>query len=175
MTSIGVLQILLFFAIILGLTKPVGLFMSRLFAGERTFLHPVLRPIEVAIYKVCGVRENDEQKWTHYTASVLAFSLFAFLIPYALMRLQGLLPLNPQGFGAGQVAPDQSFNTAMSFMTNTNWQWYSGESTMSYLIQMAVLAVQNFVSAAAGIAVAIALIRGFARHETDKIGNFSVD
>jgi K+-transporting ATPase ATPase A chain len=175
MTSIGVLQILLFFLIILGLTKPVGLFMSRLFQGERTFLHPLLRPLEVAIYKVCGIREQDEQRWTHYTASVLAFSLFSFLFVYALQRLQGLLPLNPQGFGAGQVNPDVSFNTAISFMTNTNWQAYSGESTMSYLVQMAALAVQNFVSAAAGIAVAIALIRGFARHETDKIGNFWVD
>jgi potassium-transporting ATPase potassium-binding subunit len=175
MTSIGVLQILFFFAIILGLTKPVGLFMSRLYQGERTFLHPLLRPLEVAIYKVCGIREKDEQRWTHYTASVLAFSLLSFLFVYALQRLQGLLPFNPQGFGAGQVAPDQSFNTALSFMTNTNWQWYSGESTMSYLVQMAALAVQNFVSAAAGIAVAIALIRGFARHETDKIGNFWVD
>ncbi len=106
---------------------------------------------------------------------MLAFSLFAFLFPYALMRLQGLLPLNPQGFGAGQVSPDQSFNTAISFMTNTNWQWYSGEVAMSYLVQMAALAVQNFVSAAAGLAVAIALIRGFARQETDKIGNFWVD
>jgi K+-transporting ATPase ATPase A chain len=135
----------------------------------------VLRPLEVVVYKLCGVKENEEHRWTHYAASVLAFSIFAFLFPYALMRLQGLLPLNPQGFGAGQVSPDQSFNTAMSFMTNTNWQWYSGESAMSYLVQMAALAVQNFVSAAAGIAVAIALIRGFARHETDKIGNFWVD
>jgi K+-transporting ATPase ATPase A chain len=175
MTSIGILQILLFFGIILVLTKPVGLFMSRLFQGERTFLHPVLRPLEAGIYKICGVRERDEQTWTHYTASVLAFSLLSFLFVYALMRLQGLLPLNPQGFGAGQVAPDQTFNTAISFMTNTNWQWYSGESTVSYLVQMAALAVQNFASAAAGIAVAIALIRGFARHETDKIGNFWVD
>ncbi len=175
MTTIGILQIVVFFGIILALTKPVGLFMSRLFAGERTFLHPVLRPLEAAVYKICGVRESDEQKWTHYTASVLAFSLFAFLFTYALMRLQGLLPFNPQSFGAGQVSPDQGFNTAMSFMTNTNWQWYSGESTMSYLVQMAALAVQNFVSAAAGLAVAIALIRGFARHETDKIGNFWVD
>ncbi len=175
MTTIGVLQILVFFGIILVLTKPVGLFMARLFAGERTFLHPVLRPLEAAIYKVCGVREQEEQKWTHYTASVLAFSLVSFLFVYALMRLQGLLPFNPQGFGAGQAAPDQTFNTAMSFMTNTNWQWYSGESTLSYLVQMAALAVQNFVSAAAGIAVAIALIRGFARHETEKIGNFWVD
>jgi K+-transporting ATPase ATPase A chain len=175
MTSIGILQIVLFFGIILALTKPVGLFMSRVFQGERTFLHPVLRPLEAVIYKLCGIKENEEHRWTHYAASVLAFSLFAFLFPYALMRLQGLLPLNPQGFGASQVSPDQSFNTAMSFMSNTNWQWYSGESTMSYLVQMAALAVQNFVSAAAGIAVAIALIRGFARHETDKIGNFWVD
>jgi K+-transporting ATPase ATPase A chain len=175
MTTIGVLQILVFFGIILALTKPVGVFMSRLYAGERTFLHPVLRPLEVMIYKICGVREPDEQRWTHYTASVLAFSLLSFLFVYALQRLQGLLPLNPQAFGAGQVAPDQGFNTALSFMTNTNWQWYSGESTMSYLVQMAALAVQNFVSAAAGIAVAVAMIRGFARHETDKIGNFWVD
>jgi K+-transporting ATPase ATPase A chain len=175
MTSIGILQILLFFGIILALTKPVGLFMSRLFQGGRTFLHPVLRPLEVAAYKICGIRENEEHRWTHYTASVLAFSVLSFLFVYALIRLQGLLPLNPQGFGAGQASPDQSFNTAVSFMTNTNWQWYSGESTMSYLVQMAALAVQNFVSAAAGIAVAIALIRGFARHETEKIGNFWVD
>src|SRR6516225_6638263 len=175
MTSVGILQILLFFAIILVLTKPVGLFMARVFQGHRTVLHPVLRPIEALIYKICGVREQEEQKWTHYGASVLAFNLFAFLFTYALMRLQGLLPLNPQGFGAGQVAPDQGFNTAVSFMTNTNWQWYSGESTMSYLVQMAALAVQNFVSAAAGISVAIALIRGFARHETETIGNFWVD
>jgi len=175
MTSIGVIQILVFFGIIFALTKPVGLFMSRLFQGERTFLHPLLRPVEAGIYKVCGIRESDEQKWTRYSGSVLAFSLFSFLFVYALMRLQGLLPFNPQGFGAGQVAPDQTFNTAMSFMTNTNWQWYSGESTMSYLVQMAALAVQNFVSAGAGIAVAIALIRGFARHETDTIGNFWVD
>ena len=150
MTSIGILQILVFFGLILLVTKPVGLFMSRLFQGERTFLHPVFRPIEVLVYKLCGVREDQEQRWTQYTASLLAFSLFAFLFPYALMRLQGLLPLNPQGFGASQVSPDQSFNTAISFMTNTNWQWYSGESTMSYLVQMAALAVQNFVSAAAG-------------------------
>src|SRR6185436_15701213 len=175
MTSIGILQILVFFGLILLVTKPVGLFMSRLFQGERTFLHPVLRPIEVLVHKLCGVRENQEQRWTQYAASLLAFSFFAFLFPYALMRLQGLLPLNPQGFGASQVSPDQAFNTAVSFMTNTNWQWYSGESAMSYFVQMAAFTVQNFVSAAAGIAVAIALIRGFARHETDRIGNFWVD
>ncbi len=175
MTTIGVLQVLVFFGLILLLTKPVGLYMSRLFQGERTFLRPVLRPVERLVYRVCGVEEDREQRWTQYAASLLAFSFFAFLFPYALIRLQGWLPLNPQKFGAAQVAPDQAFNTAISFMTNTNWQWYTGESTMSYLVQMAALAVQNFASAAAGIAVAIALIRGFARRETDKIGNFWVD
>jgi K+-transporting ATPase ATPase A chain len=175
MTSVGTLQILVYFGLILAVTKPVGLFMSRLFQGERTSLHPLIRPIEGLMYKVCGVREHEEQRWTEYTASLLAVSFFGFLFPYALMRLQGLLPLNPQGFGASQVSADQSFNTAVSFMTNTNWQWYSGEAVMSYLVQMAALAVQNFVSAAAGIAIAVALIRGFARSETEKIGNFWVD
>src|SRR4029453_14794863 len=170
-----ILQILVFLGLIWLLTKPIGLFMALFFQGERTFLYPVLRPIELLVYRVCGVREDHEQRWRQYTASVLGFSVFAFLFPYVLMRLQGILPLNPQGFGAAQVSPDQAFNTAVSFMTNTNWQWYSGESAMSYLVQMAALAVQNFVSAATGIAVAIALIRGFARHETDKIGNFWVD
>jgi K+-transporting ATPase ATPase A chain len=149
--------------------------MSRLFQGERTFLHPVLRPIEALVYRLCGVRDGEEQRWTQYAASLLSFSLFAFLFVYALQRLQGHLPLNPQGFGAAQVPPDLAFNTAISFTTNTNWQGYSGESTLSYLVQMAGLAVQNFVSAAAGIAVAIAVIRGFARQETDRIGNFWVD
>jgi K+-transporting ATPase ATPase A chain len=175
MTSIGIAQILLFFGIILALTKPVGLFMSRVFQGQGTFLHPVLRPVERLIYRLCAVQEDEEQRWTQYTRSLLAFSLLAFLFVYALQRLQGLLPFNPQGFGAAQVPPDMSFNTAVSFMTNTNWQAYSGESTMSYLAQMAALAVQNFMSAAAGIAVAIALIRGFARHESQTIGNFWVD
>ncbi len=175
MTSIGILQILVFFGLILLVTKPVGLFMSRLFQGERTFLHPVLRPIEALVYKLCGIREGQEQRWTEYAASLLSFSLFSFLFVYGLQRLQGYLPLNPQGFGTAQVPPDLAFNTAISFTTNTNWQGYSGESTLSYLVQMAGLAVQNFVSAAAGIAVAIAVIRGFARQETDRIGNFWVD
>jgi K+-transporting ATPase ATPase A chain len=175
MTSIGILQILVFFGLILLVTKPVGLFMSRLFQGERTFLHPVLRPIERLVYKLCGVGEDQEQRWTQYAASLLSFSLFSFLFVYGLQRLQGYLPLNPQGFGTAQVPPDLAFNTAISFTTNTNWQAYSGESTLSYLVQMAGLAVQNFVSAAAGIAVAIAVIRGFARQETDRIGNFWVD
>src|SRR5262245_38194554 len=175
MTGTGIVQILVFFGIILVLTKPVGLFMSRVFAGRRTFLHPILRPLEVVVYRLCGIREDEEQRWTQYAASILSFSLFAFVFTYGLMRLQGLLPLNPQAFGTSQVSPDQAFNTAMSFMSNTNWQWYYGESTMSYLVQMAALGVQNFVSAAAGIAVSIALVRGFARHETDRIGNFWVD
>jgi potassium-transporting ATPase potassium-binding subunit len=175
MTSIGIVQILVFFGLILLVTKPVGLFMSRLFQGERTFLHPILRPLEVLVYKLCGVREDQEQRWTQYAASLLSVSIFSFLFVYAFQRLQGHLPLNPQGFGTAQVPPDLAFNTAMSFMTNTNWQAYSGESTLSYLVQMAALAVQNFVSAAAGLAVAIALIRGFARQETDKLGNFWVD
>ena len=175
MSPAGILQVFFFFGLILLLTKPVGLFMARVFEGERTFLHSILRPLETLIYRFCGVREDQEQRWTQYAASVLAFSFFAFLFTYALMRLQGLLPLNPQGFGASQVAPDQAFNTSVSFMTNTNWQWYTGESTVSYFVQMAALTVQNFASAAAGIAVAIALVRGFARHEIDRIGNFWVD
>ena len=175
MTTNGILQILLFFGITVLVTKPLGLFMSRLFQGERTFLHPLCRPLEVLVYKLCGVRESDEQRWTQYAAALLSFSLVGFVMTYGFMRLQGLLPLNPQGFGAAQVSPDQAFNTSLSFVTNTDWQWYSGESTMSYLIQMAALAVQNFVSAAAGIAVAIAMIRGFAREGTDKLGNFWVD
>jgi K+-transporting ATPase ATPase A chain len=175
MTGTGILQIVVFFGLILLVTKPVGLFMSRLFQGERTFLHPVLRPIEVLVYTLCGIREGQEQRWTQYAAAVLSLSTFSFLFVYAFQRLQGFLPLNPQGFGSAQVPPDLAFNTAISFTTNTNWQAYGGESTLSYLVQMAALAVQNFVSAAAGIAVAIALIRGFARQETDRIGNFWVD
>ena len=138
MTSIGVLQIVVFFGLILLCTKPIGLFMSRLFQGQRTFLHPVLRPDRGAgLQGLRRPRETKNRSGPRYALSVLMFSLFAFLFPYALMRLQGLLPLNPQGFGAAQVSPDQAFNTAVSFMTNTNWQWYSGESTMSYLVQMA--------------------------------------
>jgi K+-transporting ATPase ATPase A chain len=175
MTSIGITQILVFFGMILLVTKPVGLFIGRVFEGERTFLHPVIRPCEVAVYRVCGIREGEEQRWTEYAASLLAFSFFGFLFTYAFMRLQGILRLNPQRFGASLVTPDQAFNTAVSFTTNTDWQWYSGESTVSYLVQMGALAVQNFVSAAAAIAVAITLVRGFARHEVDRIGNFWVD
>jgi K+-transporting ATPase ATPase A chain len=175
MTTNGILQIVIYFGLILLVTKPIGLYMSRLFQGERTFLHPVIRPLEVLVYRLCGVREDEEQGWTQYAGSLLSFSLFSVLFVYAFQRLQGHLPLNPQGFGTAQMPPDLAFNTAVSFTTNTNWQAYSGESTMSYLVQMAALAVQNFASAAVGIAVAIALVRGFAREQTDRIGNFWVD
>jgi potassium-transporting ATPase potassium-binding subunit len=175
MTSVGILQIAIFLGLIIICAKPLGSYMARVFEGERTFLHPVLRWLEVLTYKVAGVKEDVEQKWTHYTASLLSFSIFGFLILYLLQRLQGILPLNPAGFGASQVSPDLAFNTSTSFVTNTNWQSYAGESTLSYLVQMAGLAVQNFASAAAGIAVAVALIRGFARQEKKTIGNFWVD
>jgi K+-transporting ATPase ATPase A chain len=175
MTSIGILQIAVFFGILLLLTKPLGLFMARLFQGERTFLHPVLRPVESLIYKLCGIREEAEQRWTQYAAGLLWFSVFCFLFVYGIQRLQGLLPFNPQGFGGKLVTPDLAYNTAISFTTNTNWQAYSGESTLSYFVQMVALTVQNFASAAVGIAAAVAIIRGFARHQTDKIGNFWVD
>ena len=175
MTGNGILQIVVYFLIILALTKPMGVFMARLFEGRRTFLHPILRPLEVLTYKLIGVRESTEQRWTQYTASLLAFSIFSFLFVYLLQRLQGILPFNPQGFNHTNVTPDLAFNTAVSFLSNTNWQSYSGESTLSYLVQMAALTVQNFASAAAGVAVAIALVRGFARQGMNSIGNFWVD
>jgi potassium-transporting ATPase potassium-binding subunit len=175
MTSVGVLQIAVFFGLILICAKPLGAFMARVFEGQRTFLHPVLRWLEVLTYKAAGVREDVEQRWTQYAASLLSFSIFGFILVYLLQRMQGFLPLNPQHFGAGNVSPDLAFNTAISFVTNTNWQSYSGESTLSYFVQMAALTVQNFASAAAGIAIAVALIRGFARQERRTIGNFWVD
>jgi len=175
MTGIGILEIAVFFAVVVLITKPLGLFMARVFQGERTFLHPVMRPVERLVYKLCGIREDVEQRWTHYAGGVLAFSIFAFLFVYVLQRLQGFLPLNPQGFGGKLVSPDLAYNTAISFTTNTNWQAYTPETTLSYLVQMAALAVQNFASAAVGIAVAVAMIRGFARQKADSVGNFWVD
>src|ERR1700730_1041137 len=175
MTSTGILQIALFFGLVLVFIKPLGAYMARIFEGQRTFMHPALRWLEVLTYKLIGVREEVEQRWTHYTASLLSFSIFGFLIVYLLQRAQAYLPFNPQNFGTPNVSPDLAFNTAVSFVTNTNWQAYSGESTLSYFVQMAALAVQNFASAAAGIAVAIALVRGFARQELRTIGNFWVD
>jgi K+-transporting ATPase ATPase A chain len=178
----GVLYILVYFLVLLALTKPLGLYMAHVFEGERTFMHPVLRPVERLTYRLCGIREDAEQRWTQYAASVLAFSLVSFLFVYLLQRLQGFLPFNPMGFSTGHAAsnatpmtPDLAFNTAVSFMTNTNWQSYGGETTLSYLVQMLALTVQNFVSAAAGIAVVIALIRGFVRRQVNAIGNFWVD
>jgi potassium-transporting ATPase potassium-binding subunit len=175
MTPNGLLQIVAYFLIILLLTKPMGLFMARLFDGKRTFLHRILRPLEAFIYRLSGIQENTEQRWTHYTFALIAFSVFSFLLVYFLQRLQGTLPFNPQGFNASNVPPDLAFNTAVSFVTNTNWQAYSGESTLSYFVQMAALTVQNFASAAAGIAAAIALVRGFSRQQMNTIGNFWVD
>ncbi len=175
MTPNGLLQIAVYFLIILAVAKPMGVFMARLFAGEKTFLHAVLRPLEKLVYKLVGVNETTEQRWTQYTAALLAFSIFSFLFVYLLQRLQGVLPLNPQGFGAALTTPDLSFNTAVSFLTNTNWQAYSGESTLSYFVQMTALTVQNFASAAAGIAVAIAVTRGFARQQMNSLGNFWID
>ena len=175
MTSIGIFQIALFLGIILACTKPLGAYMAKVFEGERTFMHPVLRWLEVLTYKAVGVKEDVEQRWTQYTAAVLSFSIFGFLLVYFIQRGQAFLPFNPQHFGGAQVTPDLAFNTSTSFVTNTNWQAYSGESTMSYFVQMAALTVQNFASAAAGIAVAIALVRGFARQEKKTIGNFWVD
>src|SRR4029079_5768956 len=162
MTALGLYQILFFFALILALTKPLGIYMARLFEGKRTFLHPVLGPLERLIYRLSGIREDVEQRWTHYAGALLAFTVAKFVFTYAIQRLQGVLPLNPQGFGMAQIAPDSAFNTAVSFVTNTNWQSYAGEAAMSYFVQMTALTVQNFTSAAAGIAVAIALVRGFA-------------
>jgi potassium-transporting ATPase potassium-binding subunit len=182
MTAVGVYQILFYFLVILAVTKPMGLFMARIFEGKRTFLHPLLRPLERAIYRLSGVREEVEQRWTQYAGALLAFSVAKLLFTYLIQRFQGFLPLNPQGFstahaaaGATPMTPDLAFNTAVSFITNTNWQAYSGESTMSYFVQMAALTVSNFTSAAAGIAVAIAVVRGFARREAKTIGNFWVD
>src|SRR6267142_316531 len=182
MTLLGIAQIVVFFLIVLAIAKPLGVFMTRLFNGERTFLHPILRPLERLIYRLGGIEENVEQTWTKYAASVISLSIFSFIFVYLLQRLQGLFPFNPQHFSTSQapmnatpMTPDLAFNTAVSFMTNTNWQSYVPETTMSYLVQMAWLAVQNFVSAAVGIAVAIALIRGFARHTVKSIGNLWVD
>ena len=174
MTANGWFQIAVFIALVLAVTKPLGIFMARVFTLERTFLDPVLRPLERLIYKLTGVDERHEMRWTEYAVSMLLFSLVSMLVLYAMQRLQGYLPFNPQRFGG--VSPAHlAFNTAASFTTNTNWQAYSGETTMSYFTQMAGLAYHNFVSAAVGIALAVAFIRGIARREMQTIGNFWVD
>jgi potassium-transporting ATPase potassium-binding subunit len=158
---------------VVALVKPIGGYMTAVFAGERTFLSPILRPIEIIFYRLSGVDERTEQHWLTYAVSMLLFNLAGMLLLYGGLRLQGLLPLNPQGMAA--VTPDLAFNTAASFVSNTNWQSYGGESTLSYLAQMAGLTVQNFVSAATGIALAVALIRGFTRRSANAIGNFWLD
>ena len=173
MTLIGWIQILLYCAIIVAIVPLLGGYMTRVFNGERTFLSPILRPVEQALYWVGGVDEKREQHAVTYTIAMLLFHVGGFLILYALMRFQALLPFNPAEQAA--VPADLSFNTATSFITNTNWQNYGGESTLSYLVQMLGLTHQNFLSAATGIVLAVALIRGFARHSVATIGNFWVD
>ena len=173
MTVIGWIQILIFCAIVIALVKPLGWYMTRVFSGEATFLSPILRPIETALYRVGGVDETREQHWLTYTVAMLFFHVGGFLILYVLLRIQGLLPFNPAGMTA--VPEALSLNTAISFITNTNWQNYGGESTLSYLTQMLGLTHQNFLSAATGIVLAVALIRGFARHSARTVGNFWVD
>ena len=173
MTANGWFQVAVFVLVLFAITKPIGAFMARVFNGEKTFLDPVLRPIERLIYRVTGVDEKHEMRWTEYAVAVLLFSAASLLLLYLIQRVQGWLPLNPQKLAA--VPQALAFNTAVSFTTNTNWQAYSGETTMTYLTQMAGLAYHNFISAATGIAMAIAFIRGIARREKNTLGNFWVD
>ena len=173
MSGFGVLQVVLYFVVLTALAWPLGAYMARVYIGERTVLSGVLGPVERLLYRLSGVRTDDDMDWKRYAVAVLLFNLLGALVVYALQRLQGVLPLNPQDFGA--VSADSSFNTAISFATNTNWQGYGGESTMSYLTQMLGLAVQNFLSAATGMAVLVAFIRGFVRKQSNGVGNFWVD
>ena len=173
MTANGVFQIGLFIAVLLALVKPLGAYMARVYEGKRLLLGRVLGPVERLVYRLCGVKADAEQTWRAYALSVLAFSFLGVLAVYAVQRLQGVLPLNPQGMAG--VKPDLAFNTATSFVSNTNWQSYSGEAALSYLTQMVALTVQNFVSAATGMAVLVALIRGLARRSASTLGNFWVD
>jgi K+-transporting ATPase ATPase A chain len=173
MTANGLLQITIYFLVLLALAKPLGLYMTKVMQGERTFLHWLLRPLEAGIYKVCGVDEHAEQHWTSYAGGILLFSVATLLVTYVVQRIQQWLPWNPAGLG--NIGPDLSFNTAMSFTTNTNWQSYTPETTVSYLTQMVGLATHNFFSAAVGLAAGVAVIRGFARHSVRTLGNFWVD
>jgi len=174
MTANGWFQIIVFLGLILAVTKPMGVFLTHVFSRERTFMDPVLRPIERLLYRVTGVDEDHEMRWTEYAFAMLLFSVVSMLLLYLIQRVQGFLPFNPQKFGAVNP-PHLAFNTAASFTTNTNWQSYSGETTMSYFTQMAGLAYHNFISAATGIALAIAFIRGIARRQMKTLGNFWVD
>ncbi|MCX5995177.1 MAG: potassium-transporting ATPase subunit KdpA [Chloroflexi bacterium] len=173
MTTFSWLQIGLYLFVLLLLVKPLGSYMARVYQGERTFLSPVVRPIERLIYRIVGLRAEEEMDWKTYAVAMLLFNLVGLLLLYGLQRIQSALPLNPQDLGA--VRPDTAFDTAVSFVTNTNWQSYSGETTMSYLVQMLGLTVQNFLSAATGMAILIALVRGFVRHSGNTIGNFWTD
>ena len=173
MTTVGIIQLLLYVGIIIAIAKPLGLYMSRLFQGERVFLTPVLKPVERGIYRLTGVDEGREMRWTTYAIAMLLFNLAGVLVLHVIQRTQSGLPFNPEGLP--DVESRSAFNTAVSFVTNTNWQGYVGEVTMSYFTQMAGLTVQNFVSSATGIAIAIALVRGFARRSAGQIGNFWVD
>jgi K+-transporting ATPase ATPase A chain len=173
MSAAGIFQIVLYLVVLVALAKPLGAFMARVYEGERTFLTPLLAPAERVIYRMAGVDADKEFGWRRYVVAAMVVNLIGFVVVYLLQRLQHLLPLNPQGLAA--VSPDSAFNTAVSFATNTNWQGYAGEATLSYLTQMLGLSVQNFLSAATGMAVLVALIRGFVRRQTSEIGNFHVD
>lgn len=173
MTINGWVQIALLFLLVLAVTKPLGLYMYKVYSGQRTWLSPVVQPVERGLYKVAGIDQSKEQGWLSYAVSLLVFSLFGLLLTYVILRTQGSLPFNPEDMPA--VKPDLAFGTSASFTTNTNWQAYSGESTMSYFSQMVALAVHNFTSAAVGMCVAVALIRGISRKRADTIGNFWVD
>ena len=173
MNLTGWIQILVYFALLVLIVKPLGTFMAQVYTGERTFLSPVIGPVERLFYRLAGIRPDEEMDWKKYGLSVLLISMIGIVFLYGLQRLQNFLPLNPMGFGP--VAPDLALNTAVSFVTNTNWQAYGGETTMSFLTQMAGLTVQNFLSAATGLAVLMALIRGFTRHQSHTLGNFWVD
>src|SRR5580693_1530270 len=170
MTANGWIQIAIFSLIVLLITRPLGGYMTRVFEGERTFLSPLLRPLERLIYGLSGVREDEDQHWTVYAVAMLLFSLAGFITLYALQRLPAVLPFNPHHLPA--IGEHLALNTSISFISNTNWHSYTPETTMSYLVQMAGLTVHNFVSAAAGIVIAVALIRGFARRSANSIGNF---
>ena len=173
MTFNGILQIILFLVVLTLLAKPMGIYLTRVYSGEKTFLDFIFKPFERLIYAVTRVDTGSEMNWKQYGAAMLIFRLLSSLALYAIQRLQGVLPLNPQNFS--ETSPELSFNTAVSFVTNTNWQSYGGETTMSYFTQTVGLTVQNFASAAVGMALAIVFIRGIARFETDRLGNFWTD
>ena len=173
MDANGLIYIILFFAVAVLLAWPLGKYMSKVFSGEKTFMTPLVRPVEKFMYRICGVDEAEEMTWKGYAIALIIFNILAILFVFVIQMVQGVLPLNPEGFSG--VRWDTALNTAISFVTNTNWQAYGGETTMSYLTQMVGLAVQNFLSAAVGMAAALVLIRGFTRRNTDKLGNFWVD